>query len=158
MELREQNDNSCWKLGDLANEIETAYGENTIGKFAYAIGKERKTLMKYRTVSARFEPELREKYKKLSFSHFDTLTGVEKPEAWLEKADDEDWSVETLRHNVTEAYPKVGQPRLDDDPPEVFRCPECGLWRLKDMSSFDICRGHYKIITGKDGKPDYKYY
>jgi len=158
MELREQKDANQFQIGDLANTVTTTYGDDTIGKYAYAIGVEKKTLMKYRTVASKFEPEIRQKYKKLSFSHFNEVAALEKPEAWLEKADNEEWSVETLRKNVNEAYPKIGQPKLDDNPPEVYRCPECGLWRIKDVSSFEICKGHYKIVTGRDGKPDYKYY
>jgi len=147
MIAREQKDTGQWTLGDLATNLTVEYGENTIGKFGYAIGVERKTLLNYRTVAERFEKLVREKYRKLSFSHFATLTGTQKPEAWLEKADDEEWSVETLRKQLKEAYPKVEQPGLDDDPPIAYKCPECGRWRLKDISSFEICRGHYEITS-----------
>jgi len=149
MEAREDKDNSSWKLGDLAQEISKDYGEDSIGKYAYAISVEKKTLMNYRTISGRFDKRTREKYRKLSFSHFASLTAVVKPEAWLEKADNEEWSVETLRKEVKKEYPNITNPKLDDEPPEVYRCPECGLWRLKGMSAFDICKGHYKLQKGK---------
>lgn len=145
MQARETKDSSQWKLGDLASEMITDYGEDTIGKFGYAIGVEKKTLLNYRTIASRFDPNIRSKYRKLSFSHFATLVTTDKPEAWLEKADDEDWSVETLRKQLKEAYPSIDQPELNDEPPEVYRCPECGNWRLKDVSSFEVCRGHYHI-------------
>jgi hypothetical protein len=148
LEARESKDNSQWDLGDLSTTVMSEYGEDTIGKYSYAIGVEKKTLMNYRTVSARFDKQVRHKYPKLSFSHFATLTAVEKPDAWLEKADDEDWSVEHLRKEVTAAYPDTSKSVFKDEPPDVYRCPECGLWRLKDMSSFDICRGHYKLEKG----------
>jgi len=142
---REEKDSSAWSLGDLAQGITTDYGEDSLGKYAYAISIEKKTLMNYRTVSGRFNKKIREEYKKLSFSHFSSLTGVVKPEAWLEKADTEEWSVEKLRKEIRKEYPNITNPKLDDEPPEVYHCPECGLWRLRGMSSFDICKGHYKI-------------
>lgn len=149
MEAREKKDNSQWELGDLAMAVETSYGEDTIGKYSYAIGVEKKTMMNYRTVAERFEPEIRKKYAKLSFSHFASLIAVVKPEAWLEKADDNDWGVEHLRKEIKEAYPNVTGAELDDNPPDAYRCPECNEWRLKNLSTFDICRGHYKTDKGK---------
>jgi hypothetical protein len=148
MNLREQKDECQFELGDLAMEVETSYGEDTMGKFSYAIGVEKKTMMNYRTVSERFDKEVRNKYRKLSFSHFSVLTATELPEAWLEKADDEEWSVEMLRKELKKAYPNLEDVDLSDDPPDVYRCPECRKWRLKDMSTFDICRGHYTIKKG----------
>jgi uncharacterized protein YlaI len=38
---------------------------------------------------------------------------------------------------------------LEEKPPEVYRCPDCNHWRLKDMSSFDVCKGHYQLQNGK---------
>lgn len=148
-EARELGDNSNWKRGDLASEVSTSYGENSIGKYAYAIGTAKKTLMNYRTTASRFGKNVRKKYRKLSFSHFSALGATEKPEAWLEKADDGDWNVERLRKEVRDAYKDNKIPNIDDVPPKVYRCPECNLWRLKDTSSFDICRGHYTIKRGK---------
>lgn len=149
MEAREDKDNSQWKLGDLAAQITVDYGENSIGKFACAISVVKKTLMNYRTVASTFEKPVRKKYRKLSFSHFAILSSVEKPEAWLEQADDNEWSVETLRKEVKEAYDELKPPNLEDEKPEVYRCPECGKWRLKDISVFEICQGHYVIEGNK---------
>lgn len=154
MEARERKDNSQWILGDLAQAISTDYGEDTIGKYGYAIGVEKKTLMNYRTVAGKFDKELRNKYRKLSFGHFASLVAVGRPAAWLNKADSEEWSVENLRKEVRKAYPSDKGPKLDDNPPEVYRCPECGGWRLKGMSADEICRGHYKL----DKKGNWKYY
>lgn len=148
LSARESKDNGQWALGDIAAGLVIDYGEDTIGKFGVAIGVEKKTLMNYRTISAKFTMDTRLRYAKLSFSHFAALSAVEKPEAWLEKADDEDWSVEHLRKEVVAAYPQVNSADLKDEPPEVYKCPECGHWRLKDMSAFDICRGHYKLTKG----------
>lgn len=150
MNAREDKDNSSWRLGDLAREISVDYGEDSVGKYAYAISVSKKTLMNCRTVASYYEPETREKYRKLSFSHFACLTAkVEKPEAWLRKADTEEWSVETLRKEVGKAYREMKGPKLNDKPPKVYRCLECEQWRLKGVSSFEVCRGHYKIRKGK---------
>lgn len=149
MEAREQGDQSSWLLGDLANEVEKDYGEDSLGKYAYAIGVVKKTLQGYRTVASVFPQETREKYRKLSFSHFKILASLSKPEAWLEKADNNDWSVETLTKEVQEEYGAIKAPNLDEEAPKVYRCPECGLWRLEGLSSYDVCKGHYVFEKGK---------
>jgi hypothetical protein len=147
MVAREDRDNSQWLLGDLAKEVEKGYGEDTVGKYAGEIGIVKKTLMNYRTVSTRFSPEIRKKYRKLSFSHFSTVASMEEPVAWLEQADDNGWSIEMLKRELHLASNKGME--LKDDPPQVYKCPECGKWRLKDISTFEICRGHYNINEGK---------
>ena len=58
---REDKDNSQWLLGDLSLGIQKDYGEDSLGKYAYAIGVEKKTLMNYRTISNAFSPETRQK-------------------------------------------------------------------------------------------------
>jgi hypothetical protein len=152
-EARLSEDSGRWTLGDLAGEVEKTYGEDSVGKYAYAVGVAKKTLMGYRSVAKRFIPEIRERYKKLSFSHFKTIASLEKPEAWLEKADDNDWSVEKLSIEVSKAYEGLKEPKLEDKPPKVYRCPECNLWRLEDISYHDICKGHYVITkTGMEFK------
>jgi len=145
---REAKDDSNWLLGDLALGISKDYGEDSIGKYAYAISVPKKALMNNRTIAKRFPQDLRIKYKKLSWSHFEAVSPlkIQRPEAWLEKADDEELSVENLRKMINESYPTIGQPDLNDDPPDVYRCEECGLWRLKDVSSLEICKGHYKVV------------
>lgn len=153
MMARENKDTSSWRLGDLAGGISKDYGEDAIGKYAYAIGVERKTLMNYRTIASSFDIGLKSKYKKLSFSHFAVLTAVEKPEVWLEQANNNDWSTETLRKEVKKVYSALKEPKLDDNPPPVVKCPQCGLWRLKGMSTFEVCRGHYVF---KNGRQEYK--
>jgi len=151
MEARESKDNSQWSLGDLSLAVEKEYGEDSLGKFSYAISVPKKSLMNYRTVCKKFPNYIREKYKKLSWSHFESVSSdkIDKSEAWLEKADNEEWSVETLRKQIREAYPTIGEPKLDDNPPEVYRCEECGLWRMKNISSMEMCRGHYKVERGR---------
>lgn len=147
MNARESKDNSQWLLGDLATGISKDYGADSIGKYAYAIFVDRKTLMNYRTIAQTFSKQLRERYKKLSYSHFSCLTNVETPEAWLEQADNNEWSVEHLRSEVKKAYLGLKEPEIEEVPP-VIKCPKCGLWRLKGMSTYDICKGHYDLDKG----------
>jgi len=154
LEAREEGDESRWKRGDLANEITVSYGKDSLGKYAYAIGTAKKTLMNYRTVANKFNKKLREKYKKLSFSHFATIASTKKPEAWLEKADNREWSVEKLRKEIKSAYQDIKGLEVEDKPPKVYRCPECNLWRLEGISSYEICKGHY--IMNDSGKIIYK--
>ena len=149
MEARESKDQSEWLLGDLAQGIDKDYGEDAIGKYAYAIGMVKKTLVGYRTVAGVYSVEIREKYRKLSFSHFKTCASLEKPEAWLRKADDREWSVEKMSHEITEAYGDLKAPNLEDKPPRVFRCPECNNWRLEGISYYEICKGHWVIEKGE---------
>lgn len=147
LNAREERDGSQWKLGDLALEIEKGYGEDTIGKYASEIGIVKKTLMNYRTVSARFTSEVRKHHAKLSYSHFVAASGLTEPLAWLEKANDNNWSIEMMRREI--ALVSNDQQLPKEKPPEVYQCPECGKWRLRDVSTYEICRGHYSIEKGK---------
>jgi len=105
--------------------------------------------MGYRTISLHFSKEIRENYRKLSFSHFKTCSSLEKPEAWLEKADDNDWSVEQLSKEIKKAYEGLTAPDLQDRPPKVKRCPECGQWRVIGVSYLELCKGHYLLEKNK---------
>lgn len=149
LQVRQETDSVNWKLGDLAIEVETEYGTDSIGMYAKEIRVERKTLMNYRTVAKAFTEITRSQYPKLTFSHFSVLTSIDKPNQWLEQANTNGWSVEGLRTQVKKAYKGLTPPRLSDKPPEVYRCPSCGLWRLRGLSSFEICKGHYEIKEGK---------
>ncbi len=149
LEVQQETDSVNWKLGDLAIEVETAYGEDSIGKYAREIRVERKTLMNYRTVSRAFSQTVRNEYPKLTFSHFSVVTSIEKREHWLEQTSINGWSVERLRTQVKKAYKGLTPPKLSDKAPEVYKCPSCGLWRLRGLSSFEICKGHYEIREGK---------
>ena len=144
---REERDGSQWRLGDLAQEVAKGYGEDTIGKYAGEIGIVKKTLMNYRTVSARFSPEVRNNHRKLSYSHFVVASGLTEPLAWLEKANDNNWSIEMMKREISLASNESQLPK--EKPPELYQCPECGKWRLKDVSTYEICRGHYNIEKGR---------
>lgn len=48
-----------WRLGDLALEVETSYGDNTLERFATDIGVEYESLRQYRYVASRYENGIR---------------------------------------------------------------------------------------------------
>lgn len=51
-----QLESNCWRLADLANQIEPKYGNDTLGKFATEIGLKTGTVSNYRSM-ARAWPE-----------------------------------------------------------------------------------------------------
>lgn len=150
VEAREQKDNAEWLIGDLANQIVVDYGNDSIGKFSYAIGLVTKTVRNYKATAKHFPPLTRNKYPKLSFSHFRAVQGLTQPEAWLIKADDESWSVEMLAGEIKKAYDVEVPHDVEDIPPKVYRCPKCGHWRLENVSAFEVCKGHYEMEDGKE--------
>jgi len=103
MELREKKDNSQWALGDLALTVQKQYGMDSLGKFAVEIGIKKSTLADYRTCSAFYPSEIRERYRDLSHSFFLVAmrnNDLETAIAWLNRASDEGWSVEMLRKMI----------------------------------------------------------
>lgn len=145
LELRERQDSNQWSLGELASEVESVYGEDSVGKFASEISVVKKSVLNYRTVYKRYQGTgLREKYPKLSFSHFKSVVGTEDPEFWLKQSDLNDWSVEKLGHEMGNS-----DPRPKEEKPEVVRCPECGMWKIKDIPKSALCSGHYVYSGGK---------
>ena len=50
-QLRKLKELSQWAIGDLANRVAREYGKNSIGKFAYGIGLEKKTVWEYMRVA-----------------------------------------------------------------------------------------------------------
>jgi hypothetical protein len=63
---------NCWRLADLANQIEPKYGADTIGQFANAIGMNPGTITTYRSI-ARAWPE---SSRRLSFSVSQALVSL----------------------------------------------------------------------------------
>jgi len=66
---------------------------------------------------------------------------------WVIRARDNGWSVEELTREVNKI--KRINPQDITEKPEPYKCEECDHWRLKDLSSFDICRGHYQFNEGQ---------
>lgn len=116
-QLREAEDSSRWQLGDIAEVVNVKFGSIAVSQLATEINKDRDTLQRYRAVAKAFDKEVREKYKKLSWSHFKVASPQDNPEMWLELAHDNNWSVEELRVRI-----KQNKLNPDDDyvaPPDL---------------------------------------
>jgi hypothetical protein len=123
-QLRHVKELSQFAIGDLANRVSREYGETSIGKFAYAIGLEKKTIWEYMRVARQFEKSARIEY--LSFKHHQIALRTDNPQAVLKEANDKNWSTIDLYKAVKE--------RLNPHPPEEHqhqwvsyrKCSVCG--------------------------------
>lgn len=96
MELRERADNLQWEFGDLAVEFTRLCGPKMLPDLARGIGIKIQTLRRYRDVSQVFPLEIRQAYAMLSWSHFREVCAKEDRHLLLQRAHDENWSVEKL--------------------------------------------------------------
>ena len=95
-DLREKADNLQWDFGDLAVEFTRLCGPKMLPDLARGIGVKVATLRRYRDVSQVFPLEIRQAYAMLSWSHFREVSGKEDRHLFLQRAHDENWSVEKL--------------------------------------------------------------
>jgi len=122
MVAREYKDLSQWILGKLALAVDTAYGDNAIGKFASEIGVNINTLQRYRWVVKHFPDVNVSEPKALPFYAYEELVTVDHPEYWMNKAVDEDLPPFVLIQEIREHKRK--QKGLPSKP--LHKCPECG--------------------------------
>lgn len=94
MEARSLKDKSQWILGKLADRVNTRYGSDAIGVFATSIGVNKSSLLRYRDVYRKFKGK--DINPALSFSHHLKVSTEEEPELWLNRAYENNWSVEKL--------------------------------------------------------------
>lgn len=95
---RKQVDGGSWKLGDLAGQVETHYGEADIQKYAERIGVPPVTLRDYRRVAEAYE--LVERSTILSWGHHQVLSARNDRLKWLPRAAEADWSIAELRDEL----------------------------------------------------------
>jgi len=95
-DLREKADNLQWEFGDLALEFTLQVGSKLLPDLARGIGVKISTLRRYRDVSQAFPLEIRQAYQMLSWSHFREVASKEDKHLLLQRAHDENWSVEKL--------------------------------------------------------------
>lgn len=102
---REQRDGAQWVLGDLADKVETQYGELSLKRFADEIGVTYSALLSYRTVSRAYPdtPENSTRVENLSWSHHRAVASSEERESLLEKAEAREWPVSRLLTEVAPA-------------------------------------------------------
>lgn len=105
-ELREKADNLQWEFGDLAVEFTRMCGPKLLPDLARGIGVAVQTLRRYREVSTVFPLAIRQAYAMLSWTHFREVCGKEDRHLLLQRAHDENWSVEKLK--------VMAKPKQDD--------------------------------------------
>jgi hypothetical protein len=123
-DLRSAKDNSQWDLGDLSLEVDTAYGQDSLDKFANDIGINKKSLQQYRRVSAAFTKEQRNPY--LSHRHHLLLVPQEDRLKWLELANDNNWTVSQLERELALSRGENPTPPK----PVIIECDTCHKYRI----------------------------
>lgn len=134
MQARELKDGIQWYLGELGMKAVKDYGTDALGKFANEIGVEKSTLSRYRDVAKAFPREIREKYKALSWTHFRTIAARENRDELLERAHDDNMSVEQLVRVVAQEVSGVERPRR----PGLVLCT-CGKWYIGPKDVDVVC-------------------
>ena len=112
-----------WFRADIANKVETGYGSNGLQKFAQEVGASYYTLASYRRVARAFPDS--ERNNRVSFSHYLVSSMVDKFNQtaqdfdskerydWIVKAEDNNWSVNRLRNEITNYRKKFEQNMTD---------------------------------------------
>lgn len=123
LEARVSKDRGQWALGDLAIMISTVFGPQSLDTYAANIGVAKASLQRYRTVADRFSESIREKFKLLSFSHFQVISSQKDILFWLRKAHDESWSVEKMRLEIKKKQEK----EMKEGDQQNVTCPSCSF-------------------------------
>lgn len=124
IEARTMKDFSQWLLGRLAMAVEKEYGTDAVGRFAREIGVRKSSLLVYRWVVKQFEKFRNPKHlpdTHLPFTAYQVAAGTENPQAWIEKAADNDWSVEQLAVEIK----KEKNPNYEPKKKKTVVCPRC---------------------------------
>lgn len=117
LQLREGKDQSQWRLGDLALQVEKVYGVDSLGKFATEININKKSLQQYRRVSNAFPPEKRSQI--LSHRHHLILAGQEKRFELLKECEEQNITTSQLELRYSH------NPQTNMNRKEVLICEKC---------------------------------
>ena len=117
VELRENKDNSQWRLGDLALQVETVYGQDAIGKLAIDININKKSLQQYRRVSNAFPPKTRSQL--LSHRHHMMLVPYDNRFDLLREAEENNLTTSQLELKLCK------NPQKEIVKKEVLVCEKC---------------------------------
>jgi hypothetical protein len=109
--VREKGDSVNWEYGDLALEVETAYGQHKLEDFAQEVGINYHSLREYRRIAAAFEKAKR--LANLSWCHHQSAAAWKGAELWLNQAVENRW---TQREMVAEHSRRehIINPRVDE--------------------------------------------
>lgn len=92
-----------WRHGDLGLRVEKHYGENTLAKYASAIGVKYPTLKQRHGMSKYYQPDTRYLFDNLFYTHYREAMrygDIERSLKALSKACQRDWSVFKLQQFV----------------------------------------------------------
>jgi hypothetical protein len=101
IQARQQGDGTNWRIGDLALQMETRYGEHTLETYAEAIGVEYSTLRVYKAVSAAYEFVTR--VTNVPWAHYREIYSREDRLDWLKKAAEGNWSRSQMVAEIQQA-------------------------------------------------------
>ena len=123
-QLRKLKELSQWAIGDLANRVSREYGTNSIGKFSYAIGLEKKTVWEYMRVSRKYQQSIRIDF--LSFRHHQIALRSDEPKTWLKRANDKNWSSNQLYKAIKEQITELPNHPHSHSWEYYRKCENCG--------------------------------
>lgn len=143
LQIREVSDRSRWKLGDIAIEVTKITDTDGLKQYARDIGVTYSSLRRYRDVSKHYPQRDRDAYQMLSWTHFRTVATHEDRDKLLERAHDENWSVEKLRVMSKEDQTDV----IDDgkvvpNKPKLEFCTGCRKWFIENEDEDCKSRGN----------------
>ena len=124
-QLRHLKELSQWAIGDLAIKVVGQYGSTSLGKFAYAIGLEKKTVYEYMRVADNYQPPAR--LEMLSFRHHQIALQSDNPGDALTEAHNNNWTTRELYMAVKEqSNPHPPSQHLKHEWVYYRRCLVCG--------------------------------
>lgn len=95
IEARKMGDQANWRLGDLASQVQTTYGNGDMPKYAARVRLAYKTLLDYERVAQAYGFSLRNE--NLSWWHHREVAPLPNRLEWLRRAEENNWTVEQLR-------------------------------------------------------------
>jgi hypothetical protein len=144
MTAREAYDEARWIIGDIAAVIHQKFGYPGLEDFATKVGIPKSSIDRYREVARKIPVEMREEYKKLSWTHFRAVAAQPNAKEWLEKADQNDWGSEQLQVEIKKITTGIKDLTLR---PRLLRCEFCGYWYIDPKDKEKMCRNngrHYE--------------
>jgi hypothetical protein len=102
IEARQASDQTRWKLGDLALQVDSRYGEHTLEQYAKSIGVPYDSLRRYRDISKAYEAATR--VASLSWTHHRVMAAEPDRLEWLKRAVEAGWSAARTRQEWATAW------------------------------------------------------
>ena len=110
-------------IGKLALEVESRYGEDSIGEFSKEVGLRKDTINQYRWVASHF-PDLKT-YGDLSYTYYRIAAGTEEPHKWIQRAVDNNWNVTQLQIMIDGKKLRHECEHLEVERTLIDKCVDC---------------------------------